>query len=120
MYGSQFHYTNVPLTLAEISTSAATITLDMNGLVERNFVATPAIAAPKTWVLINDTNGQEFYFYFELTGVDAQTFPADFEMSDGQWDSGTTTWTPMQPGKYRGHVVYNGTVWAMQIIGPFT
>ena len=120
MYGSQFHYTNVPLVLTEFSTADPTIILTLGGLVERNFAGTPAIAAPKTWQLQTEDNAQEFWFYFEMTGVDAQTFPADFEMSDGQWNSATNVWTPLQPGKYRGHAVWNGSVWNMDIVGPFT
>jgi len=77
----------------------------------------PGINAANTWQLQNDANSLEFYIIFEIAALGAQTFPADWQVTNliGNWDG--ADWTPLDLGKYQAHGIYDGTNWVVEIIG---
>lgn len=110
-----------PWNRATVTTSGATITLDMVNRQLREFLASANIAAPKTWALANEARGFEFRFRFTISGgLHVQTMPADFEMTDPLWDPLGKTWTPVDQGDYEAHGKFNGTTtWYLTIVGIY-
>ena len=102
-----------------VNTANATLPLNMGGKQQVQFVPSAAIAAPKTWVVTNDNNAFEFLFRFTLSGVDAQTLPADFLMTDPLFNPATNVWTPIDAGDYEAHGTYDGTNWYLTIVGLY-
>lgn len=110
-----------PWNRATVTTSGATITLDMVNRQLREFNASANIAAPKTWALANEARGFEFRFRFTISGgLHAQTMPADFKMTTPEFDPATNIWTPADVGEYEAHGTFDGTNWNLSIIGLWT
>lgn len=106
--------------IVSYSTAGATITLDCNNQIKRTFTPSADIGAAKTWELDNETNMQIAVFGFTMTSLDAQTFPADFFMSNSQWLTGPKTWTPLDLGEYSGTIEKKLSGYKLTIEGPLT
>ena len=100
-----------------VATGGALITLAMAAKQQRQFIGNAAIAAPKTWA-VTGTDPFNFQFEFELSGLHAQTMPANFFMNDALWDDATKTWTPLDVGQYLSSATFDGTNWTLSINGP--
>src|SRR6185295_3088245 len=88
----------------EVDTSGGTITLNCNNQIQRIFTPSVNIGSIKTWALSNAGNLLKASFGFNMTTLDAQTFPPDFYMSDARWLTGPKTWTPLDTGEYIGTI----------------
>jgi hypothetical protein len=122
MFFQQFTYTNVPLTATEVIASGGLVVLPMNGLVVQNFTINTVISDPSTWSLSLDDNAQEFFAHWQQDGLDVQTFPSDWELSDTRWNAATHQWTPLEPGAYSLHAVRqaDGTWRIVELNGPYS
>jgi hypothetical protein len=101
--------------LLNVSSAPGVITLNLNLKKSRIFNIVPDIGAPKTWALSNDFIALAFKFVFTMSSLDAQTFPANFKMSDGRWDDVAKTWTPADLGKYLAEATFDGVNWNVEI-----
>lgn len=119
IFGGQFSTIGDTLARASVSTIPDPIVLNMAGAAQKNFVGSADITEAKTWQLANAARGQQFFLNFVLDGLYAQTFPANFVMSDALWDDATKTWTPFDAGEYQAQAIYNGTNWVLSIVGVY-
>jgi hypothetical protein len=106
------------LDLVSVSTSAATINLNLYNKVARIFRLNGNIAGPKTIALLNDTLGLSIKLIIDISNVaGVLTFPSTFKMStsDPRWDDGAKTFTPASVGTYEGEAIYDGTYWRLSL-----
>ncbi len=70
-----------------------------------------SIAGGNTWSLVNDENFERADIFVELTGGGpwAQVF-TDMISNNGNWDIGTKTWNPIEAGKYKVTIEWDGTL----------
>lgn len=106
-----------------LNTAGNPIVVDCTGLVEVIFKANTNIGGAKTWQMTNVTTIRRVTILFQITttaSVDQQ-FDANFLMNaPAQWSvAGAQKWTPLDVGKYKAVMVYDGTNWYMEISGPF-
>lgn len=99
-----------------VSTSGATITLDLDSDRLKNFKGSAAIGAAKA-IAFDNVGGAAVIpsFRFTLSGAYALTFPSNVKMSDVRWNSGTKVWTPLDAGDYEARMTYDGTNWYVTI-----
>lgn len=105
--------------LYNYSAAGGTIILDCKGARIMRF-KTQAIAANKSWQLLNANNLIEATIFLELTG--GGSWDQNFShvsigaISDsGLWDSGTKVWSPIQVGKYKLKLEHNGAEFYLSI-----
>jgi len=104
--------------LLSVSTSAATITLNLANKIQRIFKLAGTISGAKAIALSNDTLGLAIKIFFTIDNLAAVfTFPAAFKMktSDPRWDNGAKTFTPVTTGAYEGEAVFDGTNWNLTL-----
>src|SRR5258706_10155399 len=105
--------------LYDYSVAGGTIILDCKGARVIRF-KTQAVAVAKAWQLLNADNLIEGTIFLELT--DGGPYDQDFSdvsiapVSDnGNWDSGTKIWSPIQDGRYKLKVEHEGTEFYLSI-----
>lgn len=109
-----------PLDQVEVDTTGAQITLDAAGKKQRMFFQSDDINGVRQWLMDNEENVLKWSFAFVITGLFAQTLPANTVMAgDGGWNSGAKTWTPVVVGRYvaRAEKDHNGD-FLVEMIGP--
>lgn len=95
-----------------VITSGGTVTLDFASKVKRIFVGSASFSTPKSVVLSNNTEANEYFLFLNITNVAAViTFESDYLSNIPGWDSGSKTWTPFNIGKFKFTGVYDGTDW---------
>jgi len=99
------------------STASGTITFDFELKQKRTFWGSASFSTPKTIAFDNDSEAQEFDFVLNITNVAAiLTFPATVTMDDVRWEAtGAKEWEPSGTGSFKGHAVFDGTNWKIDI-----
>lgn len=103
------------------STAGGTITFDLESKTRRVFVGSASFGSAKTIALSNNSNALEIDFILDISNVAAiLTFPSSFLMSDVRWEAtGAKQWEPDSTGKFKGHAIFNGTNWLLDITNPY-
>ncbi|MEK9157693.1 MAG: hypothetical protein AAB638_00735 [Patescibacteria group bacterium] len=106
------------VSLVQYNAAANPIVLDMANSKQRVFKPSAAIAA-KTWQVTNDATSLKIDIFFTTTGAHSQTWPANFKMTDPQWDNVTKVWTCFEAGTYKAECTKDGADWYMEIKSIF-
>ena len=97
------------------SIGGSTYTLNF-GDRQRGIFILPSRAAATIVALSNAANAKELFIILTVSNVAATyEFQSAFVMSDVRWDSGTNIITFVETGKYKGHAIYDGTNWVLEI-----
>jgi hypothetical protein len=104
----------------EADTSGAVITLNFGNDVQVSFSGSDVIDGNRSVALSNNASALQMFFEFELDAPHSIAFPANFRMSDALWDALTHTWTSLDAGRFQASAIFDGTLWNMQIVGPFS
>lgn len=109
------------LELVEVATAGASITLPMANKKSRNFVGDAVIAGNKTILFTNDAYAKELKFYFSLDAPRDLEWPSEvvWQSGFGGWDNDTKIWSGYAAGDYRAELKWNGSVYQMDIYGPY-
>jgi len=99
------------------STTSGTITFDFELKQKRTFWGLTSFATPKTIAFSNDSEALEFDFVLNISNVAAiLTFPSTVTMDDSRWEAtGAKEWEPSGTGSFKGHAVFDGTNWKIDI-----
>jgi hypothetical protein len=113
---SKTHYADVQ----SISSAGATITLTMRSRKYLQVFNIPLlIGAAKIWAVSLVASLGFFKVRFSITAGFDQTLPADWKLSDANYERVTAScWTPSDTGEYEMEGTYNGTDWVIKIFGP--
>lgn len=105
------------LDIITVSTSSGTITFDFALKQTRKFLGSASFSTPKTIAFSNDSVGLEFDFVLQIGNVAAiLTFPSTVTMQDIRWEaSGAKQWQPDATGFFKGHAIFDGTNWRLDI-----
>jgi hypothetical protein len=83
------------------------------------FNIAPLIAASRVWSVTQVSTLGFFKARFTITAGFDQTFPADWKLSDANYERvAANKWTPSDDGEYEMEGTYNGTDWVIKIFGP--
>jgi|SRR6478609_2598927 len=97
--------------------AAGLLVLDFKRDLNKFFIVT--IGEPVTWSIINRFNGSRVTVCVTFTTLDAQTFPANWIMSDVR--KAGLVWTPLSIGKYWLEAIHDGFDWFVKISDePYT
>lgn len=91
--------------------------LNFTGLSQYVFAIT-SISSPRTISHTNDTQARRYEVSYHITNLAGTiTFPSNYMISaiDARWNSSTKVWTPTQTGTYKGHAIWTGLNWLMDI-----
>ncbi len=99
------------------STAGGTITFDFALKQKRTFWGFTSFATAKTIAFANDSEAKEFDFVLNITSGSAiLTFPSTVLMTDSRWEvTGAKQWQPNAAGSFKGHAVFDGTNWLVDI-----